>query len=117
MIAEIANRKAALKAPRSRRFAKFGNAWRARQRLDCGAFSAAFPLSSPRRSRTLKHALFACLLLPLACRTNDRSPAAVLLDPDAPQMNRRAPELFRVRFETSKGDLVIEVHRDWSPHG
>jgi len=32
-------------------------------------------------------------------------------------MNRRAPDLFRVRLETSKGVMVIEVHRDWSPHG
>ena len=40
-----------------------------------------------------------------------------LLSPDSPEANRRAPEKFSVRFETSKGDLVIEVHRDWSPHG
>ena len=32
-------------------------------------------------------------------------------------MNRRAPELFDVRLETTKGVIVIEVHRDWSPHG
>lgn len=30
---------------------------------------------------------------------------------------RRAPELFRVKIETTAGNLVIEVHRDWSPHG
>ena len=34
--------KAALKAPQSKRFAKFEEARRARQRLDCGGFSAAF---------------------------------------------------------------------------
>lgn len=27
------------------------------------------------------------------------------------------PEVFQVKFETSKGDIVVEVHRDWSPHG
>ncbi|MGH7950624.1 MAG: peptidylprolyl isomerase [Limisphaerales bacterium] len=43
--------------------------------------------------------------------------AALLLHPDAPEMNRRAPNLFDVRLETSKGVIVIEVHRDWSPHG
>lgn len=32
-------------------------------------------------------------------------------------MNRRAPELFDVRLETSRGTMVFEVHRDWSPHG
>jgi peptidyl-prolyl cis-trans isomerase A (cyclophilin A) len=29
----------------------------------------------------------------------------------------RAPRNFRVRFETTKGDFVVEVHRKWAPHG
>lgn len=29
----------------------------------------------------------------------------------------KAPENFRVKFETSKGDFVIEVNRSWSPNG
>src|SRR5438876_5616475 len=28
-----------------------------------------------------------------------------------------APEAFRVRFETSRGPFVMEVHRAWSPFG
>lgn len=28
-----------------------------------------------------------------------------------------APDQFQVRFETSKGPIVIAVHRDWSPNG
>ena len=28
-----------------------------------------------------------------------------------------APASFRVRFDTSKGPFVVEVHRDWSPKG
>jgi cyclophilin family peptidyl-prolyl cis-trans isomerase len=32
-------------------------------------------------------------------------------------MSRRAPGLFDVRLETSKGRIVIEVHRDWAPYG
>lgn len=27
------------------------------------------------------------------------------------------PATFQVKFETTKGDFVIEVHRDWSPNG
>jgi cyclophilin family peptidyl-prolyl cis-trans isomerase len=27
------------------------------------------------------------------------------------------PEQFQVKFETSKGDFVVHVHRDWSPNG
>lgn len=40
-----------------------------------------------------------------------------LLDPKAPEMNATAPATFRAKFETSKGEFVIEVHRDWAPHG
>ena len=29
----------------------------------------------------------------------------------------RAPELARVRVETTKGAFVLEVHRDWAPRG
>jgi len=35
--------------------------------------------------------------------------------PDQPAP--RAPETFRVRFETSRGPFVVEAHRNWSPHG
>ena len=28
-----------------------------------------------------------------------------------------APASFKVRFETSKGPIVIEAHRDWAPNG
>ena len=28
-----------------------------------------------------------------------------------------APELFRVRFTTTAGDFVVEVHREWAPRG
>src|SRR5215510_5010957 len=41
----------------------------------------------------------------------------LLLNPNAPGMNRRAPDRFDVRLETSKGMIRIEVHRDWAPHG
>jgi homoserine O-acetyltransferase len=29
----------------------------------------------------------------------------------------RAPEVFHVRFETTRGDFVIEVHREWAALG
>ena len=32
-------------------------------------------------------------------------------------LTERAPATFRANFETSKGTIVIEVHRDWSPNG
>lgn len=27
------------------------------------------------------------------------------------------PATFQVKFETTKGDFVVEIHRDWSPNG
>ena len=68
---------------------------------------------------TLLSAVAGALLL-LSCKMPRHSATvlpAFLLHPDAPEMNRRAPELFHVRLETSRGLMVIEVHRDWSPHG
>lgn len=40
-----------------------------------------------------------------------------LLQPDSPELNREAPARFRVRLETTKGDIGIEVRRDWAPRG
>ena len=42
---------------------------------------------------------------------------AALSNPRAPEMNRRAPETYQVRLDTSQGAVVIEVHRDWAPLG
>src|ERR1700683_374279 len=28
-----------------------------------------------------------------------------------------APDLYKVNFDTSKGAIVVEVHRDWAPNG
>ncbi|HEV8148299.1 MAG TPA: peptidylprolyl isomerase, partial [Bryobacteraceae bacterium] len=28
-----------------------------------------------------------------------------------------APDVFRVKFDTTKGSFILESHRDWSPHG
>lgn len=37
-------------------------------------------------------------------------------DPKPPKPDS-VPEKFQVKFETSKGDVLIEVHRAWSPNG
>ncbi len=58
-------------------------------------------------------ALLACCLF----FSGKAQPSKILLDPDAPAMNARAPELFSVQMETSQGAIVIEVHREWAPHG
>jgi len=57
-------------------------------------------------------ALVVAALLPIHGQAPSR-----LLTPEAPEMNRRAPERFNARLETSKGVMLIEVHRDWAPNG
>ena len=32
-------------------------------------------------------------------------------------LNETAPDTFKASFDTSAGTFVIEVHRDWAPHG
>jgi peptidyl-prolyl cis-trans isomerase A (cyclophilin A) len=32
-------------------------------------------------------------------------------------LTAKAPELFKVNFDTTKGPVVIELHRDWAPLG
>ncbi len=41
--------------------------------------------------------------------------AASLLNPSS--LNERAPDVYRVQFETTKGNFVIEVNREWAPRG
>jgi peptidyl-prolyl cis-trans isomerase A (cyclophilin A) len=41
--------------------------------------------------------------------------SALLLAPE--KATAKAPEQFNVKFVTSKGEFVLEVHRDWSPKG
>ncbi len=38
-----------------------------------------------------------------------------LLDPT--KATAKAPDVFKAKFTTTKGDFVIEVHRDWAPNG
>jgi homoserine O-acetyltransferase len=41
----------------------------------------------------------------------------LLLDPDAAELKQRAPSQFQVRLETSQGEMLLEVRREWAPHG
>ena len=72
----------------------------------------------PRVSGALKRffPLVVCAAFLTSCRSTSHSQSSSL-DPHSPEMNRRAPNLFDVCLETSKGDIVIEIHSDWSPHG
>ncbi len=49
--------------------------------------------------------------------TKTGTPAArpSLLNPAS--LHAKAPEIFKAQFTTTKGDFVVEVHRDWAPLG
>jgi cyclophilin family peptidyl-prolyl cis-trans isomerase len=56
------------------------------------------------------------MLLALAACVRPPDPNA-LLRPDDPFWATRAPDVFRARFETTKGPFVIEITRAWAPRG
>lgn len=62
-------------------------------------------------------------LVALACGRGERSGDAAATSggdfrsPASPGMREQAPGTYRVRFETSAGDVVIEVRRDGAPLG
>ena len=78
--------------------------------------------SATIRSRSsLAAASLAVLLLPAGCGSpGSRGPVpdrALLLDPANPEWTRPSPPEWTARFETSKGDFVVEVDRDLAPIG
>jgi len=46
------------------------------------------------------------------CRTQ-----SLLLNPGDAAFTKTAPAIFKVLLETTKGDITMEVRRDWSPNG
>lgn len=55
---------------------------------------------------------FLPLVVLLGCSKVDRK---ALLDPSL--ANAMAPATFRVKFETTRGPFLVDVYRDWAPHG
>ncbi len=52
-----------------------------------------------------------------AARPAATAPSNPLLDPNNPAVNLTAPEEFKVKFSTSKGDFTVHVTRAWAPKG
>jgi peptidyl-prolyl cis-trans isomerase A (cyclophilin A) len=79
-------------------------------------------LPAMRRTTLLIVAITLPLALACACKKSAESapPAAPTVQPslDKPKtLNQKASDVYRAKFATSKGDFVIEVHRDWAPNG
>lgn len=69
------------------------------------------------RNRPLTALFLLCALclagLPGTARAFDGKEA--LLHPE--KASAKAPDQFKVKFKTTKGDVVLEVHRAWAPKG
>jgi peptidyl-prolyl cis-trans isomerase A (cyclophilin A) len=63
--------------------------------------------------RSLVTLVSALALSALAAPAFGQSPS--LANPAA--LNEKAPDVFKAKFDTSKGVFVLEVHRDWAPNG
>ncbi len=55
----------------------------------------------------------AALVLLAACGSKETAKK----EPEKKKEPVQAPAVFKVRMETTKGPLVVEVHRDWAPRG
>jgi peptidyl-prolyl cis-trans isomerase A (cyclophilin A) len=53
----------------------------------------------------------------VAAMTGCSSPEPSKKEAAAPAKTETAPDVFQVNLDTSKGPVVIEVHRDWAPIG
>jgi cyclophilin family peptidyl-prolyl cis-trans isomerase len=60
--------------------------------------------------------LFFCLVLP-AIIFYGCKPHGMLLRPGDEVFSKQAPPVFRVLLETTKGNIMLEVRREWAPHG
>lgn len=62
----------------------------------------------------------AFIVIAIGC-SGGETPTAAPPVPQAPAIAEAAgpkgPDHYRVKFETTKGDFVVEVHREWSPNG
>src|SRR6266511_6124409 len=72
--------------------------------------------------RSLPYAsVMALTVLAGACQKPAAKPAAAGVpdfhNPADPGFAQQAPDSFRVRVSTTKGDFVIAVHRAWAPYG
>ncbi|MEO6443661.1 MAG: peptidylprolyl isomerase [Gemmatimonadaceae bacterium] len=72
-------------------------------------------LSSSRPSTVISVLAVTALLAVAACG-GEAKPGSESALPPASE-DSRAPDVFRVHFETSKGSFVLQAHRRWAPRG
>ncbi|HLK66174.1 MAG TPA: peptidylprolyl isomerase [Bryobacteraceae bacterium] len=60
--------------------------------------------------------LAACLAALIGCSSEETKKEEPKKEAEAPK-KEQAPDVFKIKLDTSKGLVVIEVHRDWAPIG
>ncbi|HEY6900225.1 MAG TPA: peptidylprolyl isomerase [Puia sp.] len=60
---------------------------------------------------------FSLFLLSALLFAGCESPRYSLLHPDSPSFKKQAPAVYEVLLTTTKGDILMEVKREWAPHG
>jgi peptidyl-prolyl cis-trans isomerase A (cyclophilin A) len=84
------------------------------------ASASAAPVASLSASASAKPGASASATASAATKPGDgkftpTQKTAAQLDPALAK--GKAPDVFKAKFITTKGDFVLEVHRDWSPNG
>jgi peptidyl-prolyl cis-trans isomerase A (cyclophilin A) len=64
------------------------------------------------RARIITVFAIVCMIATIATAQTEQKPYA-----NPANLKEPAPKTFKANFETSAGNFVIEVHRDWSPNG
>jgi len=82
----------------------------------CNAATEEHKTATPTPSQTATSAQKAPAAAAAAQETASQM-TSPLMNPKDPMFQEKAPETFKAKFETSKGPIVIEVHRAWSPNG
>ena len=69
--------------------------------------------------RRLRRVLWTAVLTAAlaACGGEPGPDLELLRNPADSTFQVRAPDAFRVRFETTRGDVAFEIRREWAPHG
>jgi cyclophilin family peptidyl-prolyl cis-trans isomerase len=61
--------------------------------------------------------LLSVSLIAIACGKDSPQQGSGSASPAVPGSPTQAPDSFRVAFETTRGNFVVDVFRDWSPRG
>ena len=76
--------------------------------------------AAPATAVTTSAAATSPAVPPVPPNDRDARPLASTLHPallDPSKAQEKAPDVFKAKFTSTKGDFVIEAHRDWAPNG